>query len=74
MAAIAMCCCAMIGYSSHVRRRGLLLVLPVILSLAFFFIADIDTPRRGFIHVIPRNLISVSQAMSSVPARSPESP
>jgi len=32
-------------------------------SLAFFFIADIDSPRRGVITVVPRNLLSLSESL-----------
>jgi hypothetical protein len=35
---------------------GLLLVVPLIVSLSFTLIADIDSPRGGMIHVKPLNL------------------
>jgi hypothetical protein len=44
-------------------RDPLFLVLPFILSIAFLLIADIDSPRGGFIHVSPQNLISLSQTI-----------
>jgi hypothetical protein len=61
MAAIALCCNCMIGYTSrhpegHARR---LLLLPMIVSIAFFLIADIDSPRHGIIRVHAPNLESV---------------
>lgn len=64
MAAIALCCSLLIGYVAH--RRGLLLflVLPLVTSIAFFLIADIDSPRRGVIRVLPRNLTSLAQSLS----------
>lgn len=65
MVAIAISCCGLIGYSARVTRQALLIVLPVILSIAFFFIADIDSPRHGLIRVVPRNLISLSQVLHS---------
>jgi hypothetical protein len=37
--------------------------LPAIVSLAFFLIADIDTPRGGIIRVVPQNLIAQAQSM-----------
>jgi hypothetical protein len=40
-----------------------LLVLPVIASIAFFLIADIDSPYLGAISVVPHNLVSTSEAM-----------
>jgi hypothetical protein len=63
MAAIAVCCNLLIGYGAHsTKANGLLfLVLPLLMSISFFLIADIDTPRRGLIRVIPQNLSRLSQ-------------
>ena len=47
MAAIAIFSNALIGYSSHRRGITVFLVLPLAVSLAFFLIADIDSPRHG---------------------------
>ncbi len=63
MIGIAMCCCALVGNSAHQVRPSMLVILPVILSIALFFIADIDSPRRGLIRVIPHNLISLAQSL-----------
>lgn len=63
MAAIAVCCCGLMGYSTHEVREFLLLILPVVLSIAFFLIADIESPRRGVIRVLPQNLISLAQSL-----------
>jgi flagellar basal body-associated protein FliL len=63
MAAIAIFSSALIGYSSHHRGISVLLVLPLAVSLAFFLIADIDSPRHGLIRVVPQNLISLSQSL-----------
>src|SRR5215468_7532111 len=41
----------------------LLLVLPLVVAIAFFLIADIDSPRRGLIHVKPQNLLSLAQSL-----------
>jgi hypothetical protein len=53
---------AMVGYGA--RKAGsrcvVLLVLPLILSTAFLFIADIDSPRGGIIHVVPQNLLTLT--------------
>ena len=60
MAAIAIGCNLLIGYGAH-RTNGLLfLVLPLAVSVSFFLIADIDSPRAGVIRVQPQNLISLS--------------
>lgn len=62
---IAICGNVMLGYYLHdVKIKGTLsLVLPLILSVSFLLIADIDSPRRGFVHVTPQNLISLSQSL-----------
>ncbi len=62
MVALAICCSLLIGYSAHKGHR-LFTVLPFLLSIAFFLISDIDSPRRGVIRVIPQNLISLSQSL-----------
>jgi hypothetical protein len=63
MLLISMICNAMVGYVAHrLRPRGLvLLVLPLVLSIAFALIADIDGPRGGFIHVAPHNLLTLKE-------------
>jgi hypothetical protein len=63
MVALAVCCCVLMGYDAHRRRAVLVAVLPFILSLALFLIADIDSPRAGVIRVLPQNLISLSQSL-----------
>lgn len=63
MVALGICCCLLIGYSSH--RRGVLLyaVFPFLVAISFFLIADIDSPRQGVIRVHPQNLISLAQSL-----------
>jgi len=63
--AIAVCCNALVGYGVRSARAnaGLLFVLPIVVSISFFLISDIDSPRTGFIHVIPNNLISLSEGL-----------
>ncbi len=65
MIAIAICCNMLLGYN---LRRGntepvVLVVLPLVVSISFLLIADLDSPRGGIIHVRPQNLISLSQSM-----------
>src|SRR5271157_793986 len=64
MIAIAVACNFMVGYGAHnIKTKGILLfVLPLVVSIAFLLIADIDSPRGGFIHVVPQNLISLLQS------------
>jgi len=65
MATIAICCCVLTGYGSHRAGIAIFIVLPFLISIAFFLIADIDSPRRGVIHVVPQNLISLSRSLHS---------
>lgn len=60
MALIAICCNALLGYRTRRRDRCLLFILPAIIALAFFLIAEIDSPREGLIRVLPVNLLKVS--------------
>lgn len=63
MAAIAIISSVLIGYS--LRRRDTLsfLILPLAVSISFFLIADIDSPRGGAIRVKPQNLQVLSQSL-----------
>jgi len=65
MAVIATCCNLLFGYTTrHVGRNSrLFLVLPLIVSVSFFLIADLDSPRHGVIQVRPQNLISLAQSI-----------
>jgi hypothetical protein len=67
MAAIAVCCNVMVGFGArHAKdkvRNFLLLVLPLVISISFLLLADIDSPRTGFIRVSPQNLLSLSQSL-----------
>ncbi len=62
MIAIAICCNVLTGYGERSARSALLLVLPMVISISFLLIADIDSPRRGLIHVVPQNLASLAQS------------
>jgi hypothetical protein len=65
MGLIALCANLIFGYGSRRARPGAvdLIVLPLVLSIAFFLIADIDSPRRGVIRVNPQNLTSLAQSL-----------
>jgi len=65
MAAIAIACCWLIGYSGHKTRTSTLLVLPVVLATAFYLIAEIDSPRHGLIRVLPQNLITLARGFTA---------
>jgi hypothetical protein len=65
MAMISIGCNLLVGYGSRSTKAGfqLLLILPLLVSVAFMLIADIDTPRHGIIRVIPQNLTSLAQSL-----------
>jgi len=65
LAALAICATMLVGVGAHEAkvRHGLFIVLPVVISIALFLIADIDSPRRGVINVIPQNLELLLQSL-----------
>ena len=63
LVSIAIGCNVLVGYGAHRTERDLFLILPLAISVAFFLISDIDSPRRGLIHVQPRNLVSLSETL-----------
>jgi hypothetical protein len=67
MVAIATCCNLLIGYGARkAEAEGILmLVLPLLVSISFFLIADIDSPRGGLIRVQPQNLLSFAQSLKA---------
>jgi hypothetical protein len=67
MALIALFANALLGYREHKTGLFSLLVLPVIISVAFFLIADIDSPKNGVIRVAPQNLVLLAQSLRSAP-------
>jgi hypothetical protein len=62
----AICCNLLVGYGRphDGSSSKLLLVLPIVTSIAFLLIADIDAPRGELIHIAPQNLMSLVQALS----------
>jgi hypothetical protein len=54
----------LLGLSEKRRSAATLVILPVIVSIPFFLIADIDSPRAGVIRVVPVNLIAHAQSMN----------
>ena len=58
MFAIAICCNVLFGYGiQNIKAERIPLLF--IVSISFFFIVDIDSPRNGFIRVNPQNLASL---------------
>ncbi len=60
---ISFFCNLMIGYGAQASSRLLPLILPAVLSISLFLIADIDSPRRGLVRVRPLNLESLAQSL-----------
>jgi hypothetical protein len=67
MVMIAICCCVLMGFITLEARTGLVVILPVVVSIAFLLIAEIDTPRHGVVRVLPRNLTSLAQSLQTFP-------
>lgn len=67
IAAIAIGSNLLVGYGSRsvLARYRLLPILPLLISVALMFIADIDAPRHGIIRVQPLNLISLAESLKS---------
>jgi len=59
MFGIALFCNVLLGYGVRKVVVRLLMVLPLVVAVSFFLIADIDSPRGGIIRVHPQNLHSL---------------
>ena len=65
MAAIAICCNVMVGFNARriEAKPRRFFILPLVVAISFFLIADLDAPRGGVILVKPQNLESLSTSM-----------
>jgi len=65
MGAIAICCNGLVGYGARIPKAkpARTFVLPLIVAIALFLIADLDSPRGGVIRVYPHNLASLSSSL-----------
>jgi hypothetical protein len=65
MLTMAIVCNVLTGYGAHNAKaeRALLLVLPLVVSITFMLIADIDSPRGGLIRVHPQNLTNLLESL-----------
>jgi hypothetical protein len=65
MVTIALCCSGLFGYTSHQFERESMpfFILPLIVAISFFLIADIDSPRGGVVLIHPQNLESVAASV-----------
>jgi len=62
---ISVFCNLLIGYGVRLKSELLFLILPIVLSISFFLIADIDSPRRGVIHIRAQNLESLAESLKA---------
>jgi hypothetical protein len=65
MLLVAVCSNFLVGYGARRAAKGerWRLILPLVLAVSFFLIADIDSPRKGAIRVNPQNLIALAQSL-----------
>src|SRR5262249_44170130 len=65
MVAIAVAAHVLRGLGASTAKTASLvfLVLPLVVAIALFLIADIDSPRRGIIRVVPQNLLSLAHSL-----------
>jgi hypothetical protein len=65
MGLVSLACNFLLGYGERHTVPAPLLVFPLLLTIPFFLIADIDSPRGGIIRVAPQNLIALSQTLQA---------
>jgi hypothetical protein len=65
MVAIAVCSNFVVGYGAQRAKEGArrFFYLPLIVSISFLLIADLDSPNGGLIRVHPQNLVGLSGAL-----------
>jgi hypothetical protein len=64
--AIGLCCNVLFGYYAR-RLEGSdirFFVLPLIIAVSFFLMADLDSPHGGLIRLIPQNLNSLADSLN----------
>lgn len=62
---ISIFCCALIGRATQGGSGLAFLILPVVLSISLFLIAEIDSPSAGSIRVEPRDLENLAHSLHS---------
>jgi hypothetical protein len=65
LTALSIFCNLLLGYGLREKSGYVFLILPIALSISLFLIADIDSPRRGIIHVRPQNLEALAESLRS---------
>ena len=76
MTAIAICANVLVGFGARNFKKNLALfmIFPFVVSVSFFLIADIDSPRGGIIRIEPRNLIELKKTLNPQIENHPLSP
>ena len=66
MAAIATCANLLVGFGARnfEKNIGLFMIFPFVISVSFFLIADIDSPRGGVIRIEARNLVALKNNLT----------
>ena len=66
MAAIAVCANLLVGFGARnfEQNTALFMIFPFIISVSFFLIADIDSPRGGVIRIEARNLVALKSNLT----------
>ena len=66
MAAIAVCANLLVGFGARnfEKNTALFMIFPFIISVSFFLIADIDSPRGGVIRIEARNLVALKNNLT----------
>ena len=66
MGSIAICANLLVGFGARNFKKniGLFMIFPLVISVSFFLIADIDSPRGGVIRIEPKNLISLKETLN----------
>jgi hypothetical protein len=65
MLIIGICCNLLLGYGTprpETRVQSVYFILPGLVAVSFFLIAELDSPRSGLIRVQPVNLLSLSHS------------
>lgn len=66
MAAIAVCANLLVGFGARnfEKNISLFMIFPFIISVSFFLIADIDSPRGGVIRIEAKNLVALKNNLT----------
>ena len=67
MGSIAFLATMLVGVGVERPRHfpRMLAILPLIISFAFFLIADVESPRLGIISVVPDNLVELARSLNA---------